>query len=416
MLRVVEAFSGIGSQAKALKRINAEFEVIATVEWDINAVYAYDLIHNGPQDEDLYSDMTKEKLISELSKYTISFNGKVPLSIRTYKYISEDLLRRFYRAIKRTKNLVSITDVSGNDIPSGVDLLTYSFPCQDLSICGFWHGNMTGIDRQYKNRSNMLWEIERILLEMNASGKVLPRFLLMENVSNIRAKMHEVNFNEWLKMLENLGYTNKVYTLNAKDFGIPQSRKRAFMISIRTDFDEDLRFKINNYFKINDLENKVHRPLKHLSMFLRTNYSNSQYKFEADYSNPNDTPSRQKILDNNTFILDKEGNHAKFIGTITTKQDRNPNSGLIAYNSGKFGKTFYRNLTPRECFLLMGFDEKDFQILMDYNFDVRKNTKVFTREKLIKLSGNSIVVNILEYIFKQIIEIDTLINKLEKAE
>jgi DNA (cytosine-5)-methyltransferase 1 len=410
MLKVVEAFSGIGSQAKALKRIKADFEVVATVEWDINAVYAYDLIHNGPQDESLFVNLNKEDLISKLSKYTISFNGKVPMSTGSYKFMTEDLLRRFYRALKRTKNLVSITDVSGDDIPSGVDLLTYSFPCQDLSICGFWHGNMTGIDKQYKNRSNMLWEIERILLEMKVIGKELPRFLLMENVTNIRAKMHEENFNEWTSMLEDLGYTNKIYTLNAKDFGIPQSRKRAFMISVKTDSRSELKSLVQNYFKDNNLENKELRPLQHLSKFLRTDYSDLRYKFEANYSNPNDTPSRKKILDNNIFILDEEGNHAQFVGTITTKQDRNPNSGLISYLSDAKGKASYRNLTPRECFLLMGFDEEDYQILMDSNVDFKKNTKVFTREKLIKLAGNSIVVNILEDIFKQIIEVDRLLN------
>jgi DNA (cytosine-5)-methyltransferase 1 len=410
MLKVVEAFSGIGSQAKALKNIKADFEIVATVEWDINAVYAYDLIHNGPQDESLYLNLNKEELISKLSRYTISFNGKVPLNTNTYKYMTEDLLRRFYRALKRTNNLVSITDVSGDDIPSGIDLLTYSFPCQDLSICGFWHGNMTGIDKQYKNRSNMLWEIERILLEMKAGAKDLPRFLLMENVTNIRAKMHEANFLEWTNMLEDLGYTNMVYTLNAKNFGIPQSRKRAFMISVRTDFNVELELLVENYFKDNNLENMETLPIQHLSKFLRTDYSDLQYKFEADYSNPNDTPSRKKILDNNIFILDEEGNHAQFVGTITTKQDRNPNSGLISYLSEVKGKASYRNLTPRECFLLMGFDEEDYQILMDFNVDFKKNTKVFTREKLIKLAGNSIVVNILEDIFKQIIEVDRLLN------
>ena len=280
MLKVVEAFSGIGSQAKALKRIKADFEVVATVEWDINAVYAYDLIHNGPQEESLFANLNKEVLISKLSEYTISFNGKVPMNTGSYKYMTEDLLRRFYRSLKRTKNLVSITDVSGDDIPSGVDLLTYSFPCQDLSICGFWHGNMTGIDKQYKNRSNMLWEIERILLEMKARSKELPRFLLMENVTNIRAKMHEDNFNEWTNMLEDLGYTNKIYTLNAKDFGIPQSRKRAFMISVKTDSRSELESLVQNYFKDNNLENKELRPLQHLSKFLRTDYSDLQYKFE----------------------------------------------------------------------------------------------------------------------------------------
>ena len=46
-----------------------------------------------------------------------------------------------FAAIKQTGNFVSITDVHGSDIEEGIDLLTYSFPCQDLSLCGAWHGN-----------------------------------------------------------------------------------------------------------------------------------------------------------------------------------------------------------------------------------------------------------------------------------
>ena len=49
MLKVVEAFSGIGAQAKALERLGIPFEIVKTIEWDINAVYAYDIIHNGKQ-------------------------------------------------------------------------------------------------------------------------------------------------------------------------------------------------------------------------------------------------------------------------------------------------------------------------------------------------------------------------------
>ena len=94
------------------------------------------------------------------------------------------------------------------------------------------------------------------------------------------------------------------------------------------------------------------------------------------------------------------------VPTITTKQDRHPNSGVIKYNNLKKGKCDFRYLTPRECFMLMGFDEADFQLLMDNNFLCNKNGNFFSDSKLIKMAGNSIVVNVLEEIFKQINFID----------
>ena len=111
-------------------------------------------------------------------------------------------------------------------------MLTYSFPCQDLSICGAWHNNMSGIDRNAHNRSGMLWEVERILKEYVTLGKKLPNFLLMENVSNILSEAHRHNFKEWQDYLSSIGYVNQVYTLNAVNFGIPQTRERTYMISV----------------------------------------------------------------------------------------------------------------------------------------------------------------------------------------
>ena len=184
--KVVEAFSGIGSQAKALKNIGAKFKVVATIDWDIYATCAYDLIHNGAPDLKPYKNFTKKELIGILKKkYTLSTNGKDSLSEFGLKSMSEESLRRVLAAIDRSHNLGSIVDISGKSFPGKVDLFTYSFPCQDLSICGAWHGNKSGIDRNAHNRSGMLWEVERILKELKELNKPLPKFLLMENVSNI---------------------------------------------------------------------------------------------------------------------------------------------------------------------------------------------------------------------------------------
>lgn len=406
--KVVEAFSGIGSQAKALKNIGAKFKVVATIDWDIYATCAYDLIHNGAPDLKPYKDFTKKELIGILKKkYTLSTNGKDSLSEFGLKSMSEESLRRVLAAIDRSHNLGSIVDISGKSFPCKVDLFTYSFPCQDLSICGAWHGNKSGIDRNAHNRSGMLWEVERILKELKELNKPLPKFLLMENVSNILSATHKKNFEEWRNYLEEIGYYNQIYSLSAINFGIPQIRVRTYMLSVFVGGSKRRKQRVKKFFDENSLENKEFVKPKPLKEFLRVDYSNPVYKAEADASNPNDTDSRTDIYNNNAHIYDGEKAVKSFIKTITTKQDRNPNSGLIIYKQRKKGKALYRNLTPRECFLLMGFEESDFNNIVNNNFNVKKGRLFFTQEKLIRLAGNSIVVNVLEEIFKQILEINS---------
>ncbi len=401
MLRVVEMFSGIGSQAKALKTLGIEHEIVATVEWDIGAIYAYDIIHNGPQNPSLFANLTKKELVSNLHKYTLSNNGKVPIKKDSLNKLPIETLRRVYIAIQRSRNLVSIKDINAEDLPRNIDLLTYSFPCQDLSISGRWHGNVSGINRNSNNRSSLLWEVERLLMELVNTNAKLPKFLLMENVTNILSNIHSESFEEWKNYLEGVGYHNQLYTLSATNFGIPQNRKRTFMLSVLAKRKGEKKL-IKRYFDRHNLEKVVDNNLPNLENFLKLDYSISKYKKEADWSNPNDTPSRRKIMNENIMIYDGEMFKVKHVNTITTKQDRNPNSGLVAFSSDSIKKSPYRNLTPRECFLLMGFDEKDYQALIDNDYMTRRNSSFFTREKLIRLVGNSIVVNVLVEIFKQV--------------
>ena len=406
MLKVVETFSGIGSQAKALKNRKIEHEILCTADWDINAIIAYDLIHNGDQDLCIYNAMNKEELLFNLEKYTLSLNGKKPATKKNMQNLNEDVLRRLLCAINRSKNLVSITDIKARDLPDSIDLFTYSFPCQDLSVAGNWHGNKGGIDRNAHNRSGMLWEVERILKERIESNMGLPKFLLMENVSNILSNRHIKNFDEWRGFLEEIGYINKTYTLDASKFGIPQKRKRTYMISVLIKNDELKKNKVINYFETHDLENdKYVKSLnikeKKLKDLLRLNYNNEHYRKEADLCQPNDTPSRREIYEDNIQIIKNGKINAKIIPTVTTKQDRHPNSGVIDYSNDREGKSSFRYLTPRECFLLMGFEEEDYNKIIDNNFKSR-NSNFFNIEKLNRMAGNSIVVNVLEEIFDQI--------------
>lgn len=406
MLKVVETFSGIGSQAKALKNAGIEHEIMCTADWDINAIIAYDLIHHGNQDLSKYDNMTKEELIEKLSKYTLSLNGKKPATEKNLQSLNEEILKKVVYAIERSNNLVSITDIKGRDLPEKIDLLTYSFPCQDLSLAGNWHGNKSGIDRNAHNRSGMLWEVERILKERIAEKIELPRFLLMENVRNILSDRHKDNFKEWTDYLEEIGYYNQIYTLDASKFGIPQKRVRTYMVSVLVGNDEEKRKKVDKYFKENNLQDdRVVKSLKiketKLEKCLRLDYREEKYRREADLCQPNDTDSRREIYIDNPQIYKDNKIVTKTVPTVTTKQDRHPNSGVIDYYNGKEGKSKFRYLTPRECFLLMGFEEKDYENIINNNF-IYRNRYFFSIEKLNRMAGNSIVVNVLEEIFKQI--------------
>lgn len=412
MFRVIETFSGIGSQAKALTRIGRPFEIVNTADWDINAILAYCLIHNGKIDVDKYTEVSDENVTEFLKGFSLSSDGKKPMNDESFKRIPMNVKRRLYVAIKETNNLVSITDIKGEDIPENIDLFTYSFPCQDLSLCGCWHGNKSGIARDAHNRSGMLWEVERILLEMSEKGKELPRFLLMENVTNILSKPHKKDFEDWKSTLESLGYYNQIYRLNAKNFGIPQNRERAYMISVLCKNNKDIINAVKKYFEEHNLEKDEAERLKQRELMLKDilclDYKGvPQYKKEADASKPNDTPSRMKIFEDNDMLYDGKKINEMIVNTVTTKQDRNPNSGLIMYKNYARGKTKWRYLTPRECFKLMGFDEADFDKVISDNPMMTKNRSLYSTEKLIKMAGNSIVVDVLEAIFRQIMDVNT---------
>ena len=174
-LTVVELFAGYGSQRMALERLKRDFppfdfKVLAIAEIDRYALAAYEAVHG-------------------------------------------DCL-----------NLGSVTDIDWAEHPElkGLGLLTYSFPCQDISTAG----KQRGFEKGSNTRSGLLWECER------AISVLRPKYLLMENVAAIMQKKFLPNFREWQECLEGYGYTNFTALLNSKDFGCPQNRLRCFMVSI----------------------------------------------------------------------------------------------------------------------------------------------------------------------------------------
>ena len=418
---IVELFSGIGSQAKALKNLGYTINTLGTCEWDLHAFIAYDAIHNSAELPEDVAQMKKEDILKQLSVYTLSNNGKEKMEYKTLKTYSEDSLRRVYAAIIRSNNFVDVSSLTGEKMPKGVDILTYSFPCQDLSNVGAFHGYNKGIDKDSGSRSSLLWQVGRILKEMKDAEKDLPKYLLMENVPTLLAKRHKSNFETWIGDLKELGYISYYFQLNASDFGLPQNRPRLLMVSVFVGDDEIKKKIVESYFKgktsekiVKEFVDSDYYKKIEIKDLLRVDYKNPKYRKEAEECTPNDTVSRQEIWNENPQLVLKGGiinPQYEVIRTITTKQDRNPNSGNLYFDSGIEGRGKFRYLTPRECFLFMGFTDEDFDNVIVNNPEIRKNSKLFPRDKLIRMAGNSIPVKLLEGIFYQITLLDKKLSK-----
>ncbi len=425
MYKVVELFSGIGSQARALQNLKVEYECAGTCEWDIHAIAAYDLLQNAdPVIPDEIMQLTKAQLLERLKDLTLSNTGKEPLEYRALSTYSLNVLRRIAASIQRNRNFIDISSLTGDRMPEGVDILTYSFPCQDLSNVGAFHGYMKGIDPGSNSRSSLLWQVGRILNEMAGAGKSLPRFLLMENVPALLNRRHQTNFIEWVRTLQRLGYDSCWYPLNASDFGLPQNRPRLLMISVLVGEDETARRAFCNYAYCNKTEDVISAYCSSefyrcatVRDLLRTDYSREDLLAEAVECTPKDTVSRRKIWEENPRIVLEDGTvnpEVDVIRTITTKQDRNPNSGNLYFDLGGEGSSRFRYLTPRECLLFMGFTDRDYEILRDHNEEYHRGDQLFARDKIIRLAGNSIPVKLLEGIFLQILYIDELFRRIDE--
>jgi len=382
-LKVFETFSGIGAQHKALTNIfnnqnfiknyklyNKTFEIVATSEWYINAIISYDIIHNNKQNNfKNYNNLDKDKMLSFIETFNLSKDSKDLYDFKLIKKFKYEKIRELYIALKRNKNYGSILNIKTINLPK-IDLLTYSFPCQDISKIGY----QKGLKEENNTRSGLLWEIKRLLIEMKELNK-LPKFLLMENVKTLLSDKH---YNDWLKFdifLKNLGYKNTTIFLDARDFGIPQSRERVFCIS-----------ELNG--KTNIIPTYYNKFNSTLSDFLDIN--NDKYKEEQKNSIINNTKSRIRMTTNKNLTIKND-----WTLTLTTKQDRHPNSGVFEYPNKIENKLQFRYITPRECMLLMGFNNEDFDKLKSINMK---------KDEIYKLTGNSIVVQILESIFLEILK------------
>ena len=350
MIRVFEAFAGYGSQSIALRNLGIEHEVVAISEIDKYAIKAYEAIH-GP-----------------------------------------------------ANNLGDICKINPDDIPNH-DLFTYSFPCQDLSVAGKQAGLGEG------TRSGLLYECEKIIEYCR------PKYLLLENVKNLVSKKFKPQFEEWLEYLEGLGYTNYWQVLNAKNYGVPQNRERVFVISILEEhepFEWPAPIPLDKCIKDlleDEVDEKYYLPYDRVEKMMLTYkdyYKKKNFNEIQQITYPKFSQQRVYSCDGISPTI-AAGNNGGGKEPCKILCEQRYDEGLRFFkdnvcgtirtiNSGGDKRVIeegfkIRKLTPRECFRLMGMRDDDISKI--------QSTGISNSQQY-KMAGNSIVVDVLEAIFKNL--------------
>lgn len=379
-LKMLSLFSGIGAFERALENIGIKINLVNFCEIDKYASQAYCAIHN----------------------------------------------------VDKKLNLNDVTEIKIDSLPtSGIDIITHGSPCQDFSTAGLQVGGDIGTG----TRSSLMWNSVAIIKH------VKPKYVIWENVKNVLSKKHKHNFEKYLKSLEDMGYNNYYQVLNAKDYGIPQNRERIFVISIRKDIDKgNFKFpeKQTLQLKLKDLlddevdekfylkDSQIERIKNSTFMQEKKRIQNKEYcdtLLARDWKDPkcirvcknNQSENVEDIAPTQTAncggsgssatILKREDNNKiKVIGNYMPSGhdasrvvDSNGIAPTVKENHGTVTATNVdfkiRKLTPKECWKLMGFSDEDFQ---------KASNTGLSNTQLYKQAGNSIVVDVLEKIFKNL--------------
>lgn len=328
MIKVIELFAGIGSQVEALKRANIDFESLGISEINPLSIEAYEMLHGKVNN---FGDITKIEKLPDC------------------------------------------------------DLLTYSFPCQDISNIGL----RRGFEEDSKTRSSLLWQVLRLLDKFDNK----PKFLLMENVKAIGNQHNIKNYLKLQHILEEKGYSNFRCVMNGIDYGIPQQREREIMLSVLN--DNSMFFfppKMTLTKHVRDIvEDRKDIPDNmyvdnHKEYFCMKNgkHKNCVTNIESNYVNTLTTKATNFAWTN--FYIDNGIDNPDYVFEKKDFKD------IYFYDKIIYDKFSFRTYTPKECFRLMGWEDYRIQPLLDKKW--KKSLYGF-------LTGNSIIVNVLEELFKE---------------
>lgn len=315
--------------------------------------------------------MEELKIISLFSGYGTQELALKYSGIKYRNVANCDILKsanEAYNSLHTTEegNLGDVSKVDEKTFPH-CDFLTYSFPCQDISISGVQRGIEKG------TRSGLLYEVERIV-EHNK-----PKFLLMENVKNLVSKNHIKKFNDYIEKLNSLGYGSAWMVLNGADFGCPQNRERVFMFSVLGESSLEVSNKMMG----------VHNLKKSRTSMRGFVESTIDPKLFITPPYEINTPKLSSVCRMIARRSDVKYDQARRIYSIDGCSPCLTTSGSpqIMLDDKKI-----RTLTAREGYRFMGVKDTDIDNLLTTSLSTKQH---------ISLAGNSICVPVMQAIFEQ---------------
>lgn len=269
--------------------------------------------------------------------------------------------------VDKSLNLGDITKIDLSSLPKA-DLITHGSPCQDFSISGFKQGG----DENSGTRSSLMWNTVYICKQLR------PKYVIWENVKGVLQKSQIHNYEKYISTMEQIGYKNYSKLINSKYFGVAQDRERLFVVSIRSDIDKTFEFP-DEYDYLVPLSDVLEKDVD--SRFL-----------VKKVLNPRKT-KKYIQYDNSGKGYDSQAARLYYLhGQMCTlpKCNSGDKTQVLLDENTMTG----RRITPYEAWMLMGFSKEDY---------LKAEKTGQTMGRLYGQAGNSIVVSVLEGIFRNLL-------------
>lgn len=384
-LKIFDSFCGIGALHQTFKELGFPIELIGVSEVEVDVIISYAIGHvkGYLESENAFNYPSEPEMREYLMSINVGWDFKKEKS--SIPRLKKDKLYKCYRACIMMNNLGDISTLDPNEIED-FDVFNFSFPCTNISVAG----NQEGFeDENGKITSSGLY-----IYGINIIKAKKPKFIMIENVKNLIQKKFINDFYDIVKEIEELGYKcyypigkDKPTCLNAKDYGIPQNRERIFVICIRNDIPINLEFPkgFDSGLRLKDILEEQVDEIFYLSQEIQNRFkrNNSKDVMSNKVNTVGTTAPEFRTIGQRDIVYGING----VIGTLVATDYKQPKQ-IIDVSNNKV-----RKLTPKECWRLMGFRDEFIDKCIDYGI---------SNSSLYKQAGNSIVVTVLYFIFREL--------------
>lgn len=354
IVKIATVFSGIGAAEQALKQLGVPHEIVFACD---NGERYFDLsVEQVDEIVKMSRGKSKEDVVRELYAATGKPNNVKKSYFANYD-ISED---RWFEDIRF---------VDGKPFNGKVDLFVGGSPCQSFST----YGHRKGLE---DTRGTLFYDYARLVMEIQ------PKAFIFENVTGL---LNHDNGRTWeviKSTFDSLNYKIKMAVLDAKDFNLPQLRRRVFVVGINRSLGV-------GEFVFPDTVPLTHKSTEYLDDFVPNEYYLGEKGF--NFVTKVERSERRARVNQDIIGCQTANQQFNWVGDfrVETPQKRHYDDPRIYIGEYNGQPAVARKMTPAELLRLMGFE----------NFNIVVDDKVIWRQ-----TGNSISVPVIKAVIKSILK------------